>query len=94
MAAAAAINDTTVGTEPSPMKLKLSNKEKKMHTSNAGQHKKLLKPSCPPPTNKKVCFEDFTSSLSKNSGFRRVFPQDEEEAAILLMALSCDLVYS
>ena len=93
-AAAAAANGTAVGTETSPMKMKLPNKEKKMHTSNVGQQKKLCKPSCPPPTEKKLCFEDFTSSICKNSGFRRVFPRDEEEAAILLMALSCDLVYS
>lgn len=95
-AAAAAANGTSFGTEASsPLKVKLPNKEKKMHTSNAAQHKKLCKPYCPPPTKKMLCFDDFTSSLSKNSGFRRVFPQDEEEAAILLMALSCDhLVYS
>lgn len=93
-AAAAAANGTAVGTEISPMKMKLPNKEKKMHTSNVGQQKKLCKPPCPPPTEKKLCFEDFTSSICKNSGFRRVFPRDEEEAAILLMALSCDLVYS
>jgi hypothetical protein len=33
-------------------------------------------------------------SLSKNSAFHRVFPQDETDAAILLMALSCSLVHS
>ncbi|KAK9131142.1 hypothetical protein Sjap_011629 [Stephania japonica] len=39
------------------------------------------------------CFEDFTINLSKNSAFHRhVFPQDEKEAAILLMALSYGLV--
>ncbi|KAF5481854.1 hypothetical protein F2P56_002473 [Juglans regia] len=42
---------------------------------------------------KKLCLEDFTISLSKNSAFQRVFPQDEKEAAILLMALSYGLVH-
>ncbi|KAE8726226.1 GATA transcription factor 23 [Hibiscus syriacus] len=37
---------------------------------------------------KKLCFEDLRVILSKNSTFHRVFPQDEKEAAILLMALS------
>ncbi|KAK1377741.1 GATA transcription factor 21 [Heracleum sosnowskyi] len=37
---------------------------------------------------KKLCLEDFFLSLSKNLAFYTVFPQDEKEAAILLMALS------
>ncbi|XP_072999762.1 protein CYTOKININ-RESPONSIVE GATA TRANSCRIPTION FACTOR 1-like isoform X2 [Typha latifolia] len=37
-----------------------------------------------------ACFaDDVTINLSKNSSFHRVFPQDERDAAILLMALSC-----
>ncbi|XP_054822225.1 GATA transcription factor 21 [Prosopis cineraria] len=41
---------------------------------------------------KKFSFEDFTVSLmSKNlAAASQVFPQDEKEAAILLMALSCN----
>ncbi|KAI3754191.1 hypothetical protein L1987_53969 [Smallanthus sonchifolius] len=35
---------------------------------------------------RKNCVEEF---LSKNLAFHRLFPQDEKEAAILLMALSC-----
>lgn len=45
---------------------------------------------------KKFCsFEDLTLILSKNnsSALQRVFPQDEKEAAILLMALSYGLVH-
>ncbi|KAL4589531.1 hypothetical protein LXL04_002438 [Taraxacum kok-saghyz] len=42
--------------------------------------------SSPP---RKNCVEEFLVSLSKNLSFYRVFPQDEKEAAILLMALSC-----
>lgn len=42
---------------------------------------------------KKICFEDFFMNLSNNLAIHRVFPQDEKEAAILLMALSSDLVH-
>lgn len=44
--------------------------------------------------NKKLCIEDLTIILSQNSAVhQRVFPQDEKEAAILLMALSYGLVH-
>ncbi|ONK80964.1 uncharacterized protein A4U43_C01F23770 [Asparagus officinalis] len=42
----------------------------------------------------KRSFDDIVISLSKSSAFHRVFPQDEKDAAILLMALSCGLVCS
>ena len=41
----------------------------------------------------KNCVEEFLVSLNKNLTFHRVFPQDEKEAAILLMALSCGYVH-
>lgn len=43
---------------------------------------------------KKLCFDDIVIRLSKSSAFHRVFPQEEKDAAILLMALSCGLVCS
>ncbi|PKU77610.1 putative GATA transcription factor 22 [Dendrobium catenatum] len=44
-------------------------------------------------TQRKLCFEDIVVSLNKSSAnFHRVFPQDEKDAAILLMALSCGLL--
>ncbi|KAJ3691996.1 hypothetical protein LUZ60_012346 [Juncus effusus] len=44
---------------------------------------------------KKVITKDeIIISLNKNLGFHRVFPQDETDAAILLMALSCGLIRS
>ncbi|KAH0706904.1 hypothetical protein KY289_011980 [Solanum tuberosum] len=42
---------------------------------------------------KNLCFEDFFVNLSNNLAIHRVFPQDEKEAAILLMALSSGLVH-
>lgn len=42
---------------------------------------------------RKLCFEDIVISLNKSSAnFHRLFPQDEKDAAILLMALSCGLL--
>ncbi|KAI3724810.1 hypothetical protein L1987_64577 [Smallanthus sonchifolius] len=38
---------------------------------------------------RKNSVEEFLKSLSQNLAFHRVFSQDEKEAAILLMALSC-----
>ncbi|KAK8938820.1 putative GATA transcription factor 22 [Platanthera zijinensis] len=43
---------------------------------------------------RKLCFEEIAIRLSKSSAFHRVFPQDEKDAAILLMALSCGLLSS
>ncbi|KZV15004.1 GATA transcription factor 22-like [Dorcoceras hygrometricum] len=44
---------------------------------------------------KKLCrFEDLLMKLSKNLTIRRVFPEDEMEAAILLMALSSGLLHN
>ncbi|KAL6005908.1 Calcineurin B-like protein [Asimina triloba] len=42
---------------------------------------------------KKIRFEDFTLSLRNNSAFHQLLPQDEKDAAILLMELSCGLNY-
>lgn len=47
------------------------------------------------PTQKNVCLDNVMISLSKNSGFMNPPPQqDERDAAILLMSLSCNLVSS
>lgn len=67
----------------------------KVNKAPKTQHKKRCKLSSPSQTGKKRCFEDFFAlSFSKISAFPRVFPQDEQEGAILLMALSCGLVHS
>ncbi|KAF8393531.1 hypothetical protein HHK36_021775 [Tetracentron sinense] len=93
-ATAAAANSTIHATTPSSMRIKVHNKEKKSTNGCVAQYKKRCKLTAPPASSrKKLCFEDFTVNLSKNSAFHRVFPQDEKEAAILLMALSCGLVH-
>ncbi|CAK8531935.1 unnamed protein product [Lathyrus sativus] len=43
--------------------------------------------------NKCTSFEDLITSLSNNIASHQVFPQDEKEAAILLMALSYGLLH-
>lgn len=42
---------------------------------------------------KKLQFDDITISLSKKLAFHQTCPQEEKEAAILLMALSCGLIH-
>ncbi|KAD6795186.1 hypothetical protein E3N88_06082 [Mikania micrantha] len=59
----------------------------------------ITPPESPPPSPspspsssspaRKNCVEEFLVSFSKNLTFYHVFPQDEKEAAILLMAISC-----
>ncbi|KAK9274398.1 hypothetical protein L1049_019212 [Liquidambar formosana] len=96
-AAAAAANGTEIDTESSSTKTKVINKEKKSRTVHVTQYKKQCKlPANSPPdqSKKKLCFEDFALNLNKNSAFQRVFPQDEEEGAILLMALSYGLIHN
>ncbi|XP_058075597.1 putative GATA transcription factor 22 [Magnolia sinica] len=66
-------------------------KEKRLNCNHTNQHKKRCKITAP--RSWEIRFEEFTISLSKNSAFHRVFPQDEKDAAILLMALSCGLVH-
>ncbi|KAL2480198.1 putative GATA transcription factor 22 [Abeliophyllum distichum] len=90
MAAAAAADATT---EPSPMKFKVHHKEKTCKNGHAAQLKKRCKITAGSSNDKKkLGFEDFLINLSKNLAFNRVFPQDEKDAAILLMALSSGLV--
>lgn len=89
-AAAAAANGTILAANPPSMKSsKVQHKDKRASKSYVPKFKK----NPPDHGRKKVCFEDFAISLSKNSAFQRVFPQDEKEAAILLMALSYGLVH-
>ncbi|XXG64237.1 hypothetical protein AAC387_Pa05g2239 [Persea americana] len=90
-ALAAAANGGLVPTDPS-MNRKVQ-KEKRLESNCTSQYNKRCKVAGPG-TKKKLRFDDFTISLSKNSAFHRVFPQDERDAAILLMALSYGLVRS
>lgn len=95
VAAAAATNGTIFPTETSAV-LKTAKVQCKDKRSNNGQKrcKLAVTPSLPPSQGReKLCFEDFLISLSKNLAFHRVFPQDEKDAAILLMALSCGHVH-
>lgn len=98
-AAAAAAAEVANGTPPASdvptMKSKSQQKIKDKRSSKdyVSQFKKRCKFENPSLGRKKLCFEEFTLSLSKNSAFHRVFPEDERDAAVLLMALSCGLVH-
>ncbi|KAB2077374.1 hypothetical protein ES319_A06G096400v1 [Gossypium barbadense] len=80
------------------MKFKENNKEKK---SRIGQFKKQqfkaqsdYNSPYSQQSQKKLYFKELASSLSKNSALQSVFPRDVEDAAILLMELSCGLIHS
>ncbi|CAI9761099.1 unnamed protein product [Fraxinus pennsylvanica] len=92
-AAAADANVMAITTEPSSMKIKVHHKDKTGKNGHAAQLKKHCKIAAGPSNDKKkLGIEDFLINLSKNLAFNRVFPQDEKDAAILLMALSSGLV--
>ncbi|OMO67310.1 Zinc finger, GATA-type [Corchorus capsularis] len=98
-AAAAAANGSinnvaAESTKPSSMKISKVHHKAKRSSNNGLKNKKCkLSNSQSHQGRKKLCFEDLRVILSKNSAFHRVFPQDEKEAAILLMALSYGLVH-
>ncbi|KAI3422912.1 GATA-type domain-containing protein [Psidium guajava] len=106
-AAAAAPNGAIVPypTMTLPAKCELKNKDSKRPGSKAAidQESETIKKrfKLPSPTSashretKELCLEDFAARLSKrySANLQRVFPQEEKEAAILLMALSCGLVH-
>lgn len=109
MAAAIAVPTGTVvaASDPPPpavKKIKVQHKEKKLlgqngHTSS--QFKKQIKmaaglsssSSSSSRATNKVGLEEFLINLSNNLSLHRVFPEDEKDAAILLMALSSGLVH-
>ncbi|MQL41464.1 hypothetical protein EI012_26515, partial [Escherichia coli] len=100
MAAAAAATSAdgsiVMAAEPSRVKgNNLHSKEKKSKTERAPKFKKKRKLGSHKPCRgrKKFGFEDLTINLSKNLALQQVFPQDEKEAAILLMALSYGLLH-
>ncbi|KAK5824718.1 GATA transcription factor 21-like [Gossypium arboreum] len=94
-AAATASNGTIVATETTTsMKNKVQNKAKRSSNGCVATLKnKKCKLSSQSQGRNKLCFEDLRIILSKSSAFHGVFPQDEKEAAILLMALSYGLVH-
>ncbi|ESW10726.1 hypothetical protein PHAVU_009G232700 [Phaseolus vulgaris] len=93
-AATTANGSNRLKAEKSEMKKgkKLHSKGKKSKTEGAPA---LLKKKRKPAKNRKRfrAFEDLTVRLSNNSAVQQVFPQDEKEAAILLMALSHGLLH-
>ncbi|GAB4837805.1 hypothetical protein Ancab_027329 [Ancistrocladus abbreviatus] len=93
MAAAAA---AAAGTNIPAMKSssKVQHKEKGSSSGFGLQQKKRSKMTSSQSRNqKKLCFEEFALNLTKKLSLHQVFPQEEKEAAILLMALSYGLVH-
>ncbi|KAK6139607.1 hypothetical protein DH2020_026650 [Rehmannia glutinosa] len=106
MAAAAASGTAAVAThQPPAMKIKMEHKEKKGKNGNSSsqllkKHCKLISGTTGSSSDgggrkKKIGLEDFLINLSNNLASQlRVFPEDEKDAAILLMALSSGLVHA
>lgn len=101
-AAAAANGEDALPPATSSTKVKVMSKckrSKNNHNDHDPQFKRgcedELPPNSSPSKKSKLCYKDFTFRiLSKHySAYQRVFPQDEREAAILLMALSYGLVH-
>ncbi|GLT47821.1 hypothetical protein SLA2020_214830 [Shorea laevis] len=91
-AAAAVANGTVVAAETTSTKSKLQHKDKRSSNGFKKKCKRMISPANQ--GRKKLCFEELSIILSqKYSAFHGVFPQDEKEAAILLMALSYGLVH-
>ncbi|CAA6672798.1 unnamed protein product [Spirodela intermedia] len=90
MAAAAAA--VTGGLIPAVAPVVKVRKQKRSGGACAVPFKKRFKCFAAAETRHKLHFDELTIALSKNSAFHGVFPQDEKEAAILLMALSSGLI--
>ena len=80
------------GLIPESEKTKMK-KEKTIKNECTVPLKKRCKFICDPPR-KKLCYEDFAVSTGNSSAFHGVFPQDEKDAAVLLMGLSYGLIRS
>ncbi|KAL2455750.1 putative GATA transcription factor 22 [Abeliophyllum distichum] len=90
IAAAAAVATPLRKTETPAMKIKVNQKEKR---GQKGHTRFNMAAGASNGQKKKLGFEEFLINLNKDLAFHRVFPQDEKEAAILLMALSSGLVH-
>ncbi|GMH04074.1 hypothetical protein Nepgr_005913 [Nepenthes gracilis] len=93
-AASAASNGAVLAAYNSPTtkNSKLHPKEKGSKDIFGSQRKKRSK-IIPSHEQRKLCFEEFTLNLTKTLSLHQVFPREEEEAAISLMALSYGLVH-
>ncbi|KAK4800158.1 hypothetical protein SAY86_025523 [Trapa natans] len=99
-AAAAAANGETIllpADAASSIKMKVKSKAKSKRSKNGACNIHPPAPISSPTTqNNDLRYEDFSSRILSSklySAYQRVLPQDEREAAILLMALSCGLVH-
>ncbi|KAL2251100.1 putative GATA transcription factor 22 [Sesamum indicum] len=99
MAAAAANGMVVANARPATLKIKVQHKEMKTTGKNvSGGLKKGCKiasagSSSSSSSSKASRLEEFLINLSNNLAVHRVFPEDEKDAAILLMALSSGLVH-
>lgn len=97
-AIAMATNGSMPPNSTSRSMMRVGNGHKKTVNNNNGfgaqkKRSKVVKPSRDNDSQRKLCFEEFVLKLSKKLSLQQVFPQEEKEAAILLMALSYGIVH-
>ncbi|KAG8376140.1 hypothetical protein BUALT_Bualt09G0032300 [Buddleja alternifolia] len=102
-AMAVAASGPVVASDQTPTSLKIKVVQHKEKTTKNVHFKKRFKMAAtaaaaaaagsPSNGKKKIDLEDFLINLSNNLAFHRVFPEEEKDAAILLMALSSGLVH-
>lgn len=94
-AAAIAGNGSMLPNNPSSSMIRPGNNHKKtsINNNNNGFGAQKKRSKIAKPSQRKLCFEEFALSLTKKLSIQQVFPKEEKEAAILLMALSCGLVH-
>ncbi|GMH23785.1 hypothetical protein Nepgr_025628 [Nepenthes gracilis] len=94
-AMAEAAENCTVPAANSPIEKnsKVNHKGKGSHTGFGLQQKKRPKIALPSGDPRKLSVEEFALNLTNKLSLHQVLPQEEKEAAILLMALSYGLVH-
>lgn len=93
-AAAAAANGGVLVPATAP-KIKAPKDQERSEVDHTVPFKKRFKIATSSSAQKKLRFDDITIGLTKKLAFHQTsaFPQEEKDAAILLMALSCGLIH-
>lgn len=95
MRAAAAAAGLSSGFVPAAINCKTVQQEERIRSDvdHTIPFKKRFKIVASASAQKKLRFDEVTVSLSNKPPFHQTFPQEEKDAAILLMALSCGLIH-
>ncbi|ONK59301.1 uncharacterized protein A4U43_C08F5040 [Asparagus officinalis] len=90
MRAAAGLSNSLINTAECKIQ---KEEEKRSDVDRTVPFKKRFKIVTPASSQKKIQFDDIAMSLRNKLAFHQTFPQEEKDAAILLMALSGGLIH-